>query len=69
MMKKKSSVKLNAEQGWKEKVESLNGLGKNRGKGNFIEILVEKYPDLGKKRKLGQSKYKDNKIHDELDLI
>jgi len=66
MVKKKSSVKLNAEQGWKEKVESLNGLGKNRRKGYFTKILVEKYPDLGKKRK---PKHYDNGIHDELDLI
>lgn len=66
MMKKESSAKSNAELGWKEKVESLNGLGKNRGKGNFTEILVEKYPDLGKKRK---PKHGDNRIHDELDLI
>jgi len=66
MMKKESSAKSNAELGWKEKVESLNGLGKNRGKGNFTKILVETYRDLGKKRK---PKHRDNRIHDKLDLI
>jgi len=62
MMKNKSHARLE----WKEKIQRTSGLGYRRGERNFVKILVERYPNLGRIRK---PKHCGNRINDELDLI